>query len=80
MIGSWLVVSLSHPGICLTTEKRHVNLSYGSLIVFDNNCCIDLATKLRSASAGLLSISHSWLTVDDFRPPLMGTSAFQDPN
>jgi hypothetical protein len=39
--------------------------------------CVDLGVFLRTASAGLLSISPPRLPVRDFSQPLVGTTAFQ---
>lgn len=44
-------------------------------IVLETNCCVDLAVFLGAASTGLLSISHTRLTVEDFRQPLVRASA-----
>jgi hypothetical protein len=45
--------------------------------MLDTTRCVDLAALLGAASTGLLSISPPWITVGDFREPLVGTSPFQ---
>jgi hypothetical protein len=61
----------------LQKRKSTQNLSQLSRVVLDTTRCVDLATFLRAASAGLLNISPPRLTVADFRQPLVGTCAFQ---
>jgi hypothetical protein len=63
----------------LQLNKSTESLSQGSGMVLDTNHCVEMASLLGAASTGLLSINQPWLTVGDFRQPLVGTSSFQVP-
>jgi hypothetical protein len=60
-----------YPGICKTTEKNMENLSRVATYA-------KLATLLRAALTGL-NIRPPWLTMGNFRQPLIGITALQIP-